>query len=89
VCRCECRKPKPGLLERIIDRLGLERRESWMIGDTAADAGAARAAGVKLGLLMQSDRCELCQYRGGEPVGAAPDACAPSLEELARAVIAG
>lgn len=85
---CDCRKPKGGLLERIIVELALDRALSWMVGDTTADAGAARAAGLRLGLLMQLERCELCQFRGATPVGVDADARGPSLLELARRIVA-
>ncbi|MGH7727162.1 MAG: HAD-IIIA family hydrolase, partial [Candidatus Eiseniibacteriota bacterium] len=44
---CDCRKPNPGLLERALRELGLERRGSWMVGDGAKDVEAGRRAGVK------------------------------------------
>jgi D-glycero-D-manno-heptose 1,7-bisphosphate phosphatase len=86
--RCECRKPKPGLLDGIVSELGLSRQHSWMVGDTLADAGAARAAGLRLGLLMQTTRCELCPFVDATPMGVHADARAPRLDELARAIVA-
>jgi D-glycero-D-manno-heptose 1,7-bisphosphate phosphatase len=44
---CSCRKPKPGLLLRAADDLGLDCRESWMIGDKMSDILAGRAAGCR------------------------------------------
>ena len=84
---CSCRKPAPGLLERIIDELGLDKKRSWMVGDTAADLGAARAAGIRAGLILQADRCELCQLRGG-PACAEPALRGSRLDELAQAIVA-
>lgn len=43
---CDCRKPAPGLLQRAITDLSIDPAQSWMIGDSEADVGAARAAGV-------------------------------------------
>lgn len=44
---CSCRKPAPGLLERAHAELDAELSESWMIGDSARDAEAAAAAGLR------------------------------------------
>jgi len=85
---CDCRKPKPGLLERIIEELDLDRAASWMIGDTAADLGAAHGAGVRMAMVMQIERCELCQLVG-VPLGGLeePALRAPTLDELATAIL--
>ena len=43
---CECRKPLPGLLLRAMADAGVGPESAVMIGDSAADAGAAYAAGI-------------------------------------------
>lgn len=48
---CDCRKPAPGLLLDAAVDLGIDLEGSWMVGDTSADAGAARAAGVRFALI--------------------------------------
>lgn len=61
---CDCRKPRPGMLLRAAEELNIDLAASWMIGDTAADALAARAAGarfVKVGTDADDFRAE------GEP----------------------
>lgn len=83
---CECRKPKPGLLERVIERAGLERGKSWMIGDSPSDVAAARAAGVGAALVFPRTRCELCPLRGGP--APAPDLAEERFDALARAILA-
>ncbi len=85
---CNCRKPAPGLLDRIVEELALDRSRCWMIGDTAADLGAAHAAGVRSALVLQTDRCELCQLRGGPPCPHEPALRGARLDELAQAIIA-
>ena len=40
------RKPGPGMLLLAAERLGIDRARSWMIGDMASDARAAKAAGL-------------------------------------------
>jgi len=44
---CDCRKPRPGLLERAAGEHDLQLVESVMIGDTLRDLEAARAAGAR------------------------------------------
>jgi D-glycero-D-manno-heptose 1,7-bisphosphate phosphatase len=45
--RCECRKPKPGLLLQAIEALSLDPAQSWMVGDKGTDQDAAKSAGVR------------------------------------------
>jgi D-glycero-D-manno-heptose 1,7-bisphosphate phosphatase len=42
---CRCRKPKPGLLELIGERYGVELTETYMVGDSRAQVGQRVAAG--------------------------------------------
>ena len=83
---CACRKPKPGLLIELMQGLGATPDRTWMIGDSSADVEAARAAGVKAGLLFADNRCELCPLRSGPKV--LPDVHAAKLPELVRAILA-
>lgn len=89
---CACRKPSPGLLVGLGRSLDLDLAQSWMIGDTAADVSAARAAGMRAGLLLDDRRCELCPLRLGDDrdrLGeGAPDLVAPRLDRLAAAILA-
>ena len=48
---CECRKPKPGLLRRAAEELGLDLAGSWMIGDRLSDLEAGSAAGCRTALV--------------------------------------
>jgi len=45
---CDCRKPRPGMLERAAREHGIDLSGSWMIGDGLVDleAGAAAGAGI-------------------------------------------
>jgi D-glycero-D-manno-heptose 1,7-bisphosphate phosphatase len=52
---CDCRKPKPGLLLRGIEKYNLDPAKSYFIGDRERDMEAAAAAGVK-GILVDSDQ---------------------------------
>ncbi|MCI0704798.1 MAG: D-glycero-beta-D-manno-heptose 1,7-bisphosphate 7-phosphatase [Planctomycetia bacterium] len=46
-CECDCRKPKPGLLQRAARELDIDLSQSWMIGDKVSDAEAGTAAGCR------------------------------------------
>jgi D-glycero-D-manno-heptose 1,7-bisphosphate phosphatase len=81
---CLCRKPKPGMLVEIAKELDLDRRASWMIGDTLSDVDAAHAAGMNAGLIFDPKRCELCPLRRGPST--LPDARGATLLELARVI---
>jgi D-glycero-D-manno-heptose 1,7-bisphosphate phosphatase len=49
--RCDCRKPRPGLLVSAAAEMGLDLRRSWMVGDTDEDMEAGSSAGCRTILL--------------------------------------
>lgn len=52
---CECRKPKPGMILRGAAKYNIDLSQSYMVGDSRRDVGAAIAAGCTPVLL--TDRC--------------------------------
>lgn len=52
---CDCRKPKPGLLLRGIEKYNIDPSKSYFIGDRERDVEAGTAAGVT-GILVNSDQ---------------------------------
>ena len=50
--RCECRKPKPGLLRRAAAELGLDLTRSTMIGDKPSDLVPGREVGAATVLVL-------------------------------------
>lgn len=44
---CDCRKPKPGMIEQALRELNGDRSRSLMVGDKPADIEAGKAAGIK------------------------------------------
>jgi len=44
---CECRKPKPGMLERALKNYRISPRETFMIGDSKRDVIAGKVIGVR------------------------------------------
>lgn len=44
---CACKKPKPGMLIAAAKKWKIDLARSFMVGDSAADVGAAQAAGCR------------------------------------------
>lgn len=44
---CDCRKPRPGLVQRALREHNLDPATSWMIGDRPTDLAAGSAAGLR------------------------------------------
>nr|WP_303649929.1 D-glycero-beta-D-manno-heptose 1,7-bisphosphate 7-phosphatase [Desulfobotulus pelophilus] len=51
---CSCRKPRPGLFFRAETEYGVDLAASIMVGDSAKDMEAARAAGVGILILVRT-----------------------------------
>lgn len=49
---CDCRKPKPGLVNRAARDLDIALEQSWMVGDRYSDIELARNAGVHAALVL-------------------------------------
>jgi D-glycero-D-manno-heptose 1,7-bisphosphate phosphatase len=76
---CDCRKPKPGMLRRAAERLGIDCRRSFMIGDRGTDVAAGQAVGcttifIDLGY-------------PGEAAGVPPDYTVTSLAEATERIL--
>jgi D-glycero-D-manno-heptose 1,7-bisphosphate phosphatase len=63
---CECRKPAPGMLVRAASHLGVDLRQSWMVGDSESDVEAGRLAGCRTILVTHPDS----RHRRGEETAA-------------------
>ena len=48
---CECRKPKPGLLQHAMGQTDIDAEDSWIVGDRLSDISAGAAVGIKTVLL--------------------------------------
>jgi D-glycero-D-manno-heptose 1,7-bisphosphate phosphatase len=51
---CDCRKPRPAMLQRAASRLGIDLGSSVVVGDRRTDIEAGRAAGVGRCFLVRS-----------------------------------
>lgn len=93
VDECTCRKPHPGLLLRAAARLGVPPSECVVIGDAAADVGAALAAGmwsilISAPLSPLSPPSSISSIGEIEEVGGAP-CVAPDLVRAVRLALDG
>ena len=66
--KCECRKPKPGMLLEIAARLNVELDEVPMVGDSQRDLEAAAAAGARPYLVL-TGKGSKTRDAGGLPKG--------------------
>lgn len=54
--KCECRKPKPGMILQALSEFDINLDSSIMIGDKQSDLDAANSAGVGSGFLLDGDK---------------------------------
>lgn len=80
---CNCRKPRPGMVERAAKDLGFALGESVVVGDRAADVGLARAVGAKAVFVKTGTMGGMARGKCAEPDYAAAD-----LLDAARWIIA-
>ncbi len=65
---CRCRKPKPGMLNEIVDRFHVHPADVAFVGDTLRDLEAAIAAGCRP-VLVRTGKGEQTLETGGLPAG--------------------
>ena len=82
--RCDCRKPAPGLLERLARRYGVSMEGVPVIGDSERDLAAARAVGARPVLVLSGNgrktKAELDRLR-------VPVECYENLLTAARVLV--
>ena len=83
---CNCRKPRPGLLQKAAMQLGIDLGASYVIGDGLTDVQAGKAAGCKT-VFLGNRKCEIC--RMVDEFDARPDSLAPNLLEAVRLIECG
>lgn len=81
---CLCRKPFPGLIIRAVREHGLDRAQSWFVGDILHDIEAGHRAGCRSILITNGNETiwELSPAR-------TPDALAADVGEAARIITSG
>lgn len=76
---CDCRKPKPGLLLRAAQELGIDLARSWMVGDRWRDIDCGHAAGC---------RTIFIDHGYAENLKQPPDFTVKTLAEAAEIILA-
>lgn len=90
---CQCRKPKPGMLLQGARECGIDLARSYMVGDSAVDVGAGKAAGVRtvrvdttLGIGIGPARLtEILEWQA--QAGSPPDHKATDLDQASRWIL--
>lgn len=80
---CNCRKPKPGLLQKAAEELGIDLEASYMIGDGLTDILAGKAVGCTT-VFLGNFKCEIC--RTMDELDARPEFVALNLLEAIRLI---
>ncbi len=65
--KCECRKPKPGMILTLAEKYDIDLESSWMVGDRDTDILAGNGAGcrtIKLGKVYDNADYS-CEHLGG------------------------
>ncbi|MEU8124812.1 HAD-IIIA family hydrolase [Spirillospora sp. NPDC049024] len=78
---CGCRKPRPGLIERAAERLGVAPSDCAVIGDIGGDLEAAAAAGAR-GILVPTGRTRRAEVARARET-------APTLDAAVDLVLGG
>ncbi|SFV56625.1 D-glycero-D-manno-heptose 1,7-bisphosphate phosphatase [hydrothermal vent metagenome] len=66
---CDCRKPKSGMIDKLVERYDIDRSNSILIGDKLSDIKAGKNGGIATNILIKSQYQDRYDYE--------------SLEELA------
>jgi histidinol-phosphate phosphatase family protein len=77
--KCDCRKPKPGLVIRAAHENGIDLERSFVVGDLPFDIGLGKAAGMKTILVGHSP--------SDEAIALEPDAIMPNLQAATQAIL--
>ncbi len=63
---CNCRKPKPGMIQDILDRFQAQAADTWLAGDSLRDLQAIDAVGGKSALVLTGKGKKTLQEKEGE-----------------------
>jgi D-glycero-D-manno-heptose 1,7-bisphosphate phosphatase len=84
---CDCRKPRPGMLLRAQQEMGIDLSQSYMVGDRYLDIDVAYAAGARSVLVMTGNgRAELEKYKA---LPQQPHYVAENLLEAVESIVSG
>ncbi len=78
--RCQCRKPKPGMLLEAAKDWSIDLKKSYMVGDTWKDTDAGKAAGCQTIWVRHPGYAESEKVSADETVGSLHEAAELILE---------
>lgn len=81
--KCQCRKPRPGLLLRAASELNIDLQTSYFIGDGITDVVAGGSVDCRT-ILVNSRKCYLCDELSRQNVR--PDYIAKDLSDAVLAI---
>jgi D-glycero-D-manno-heptose 1,7-bisphosphate phosphatase len=81
--KCDCRKPKPGLMLKACKDFNLDPKRCCAIGDSISDVEAGKAAGCVTILLGQL-KCDLCRLMSEKDIK--PDGIFPNLLQASKII---
>lgn len=84
---CFCRKPRPGMLLRARDELGIDLQDAVFIGDSITDIQAARSANVHSMLVLSGLGVE--QFRNHYHEANGPFRISMDLQDAAERILQG
>lgn len=84
VRKCNCRKPKAGLLREAAREQGIDLKKSWMVGDGLNDIQAGKAAGCKTILVTSLKMEQVERFFGKGAV--VPDYIVPDLRAALKVI---
>lgn len=59
--KCNCRKPKPGMILNAAEKYNIDLSKSWMVGDSINDMKAGLNAGCNVILIGEDDKYKTCK----------------------------
>jgi histidinol-phosphate phosphatase family protein len=83
--RCECRKPRPGLIHQAARKYEIDLEHAVMVGDSARDIECGKNAGCSTVLVLTGNGPNASQEL--DEKGMTPDAVTAGLEEAAEWII--
>ncbi len=83
---CDCRKPKPGLINRAASDFEIDLTSSWMVGDRYSDVELAKNAGLHSAFVLSGYGRGEWEYQR-ESWTLQPDLVCENLLDAVRAII--
>lgn len=83
VQNCNCRKPKPGLIMRVLEKYNIDLDKSFIIGDSYTDILLGKTLGIN-SVLVGEMKCEVCKKFNDDTK---PDYIVKSLYEFVKTIL--